>query len=241
MPRCAECGSLVSVHTDVCPHCGSDEAEQNRPAVAAIDRVPGVAGDDAGEFRSSGPRVPIARFQNGAEAGYFADELSHQLDIDAEVRVREQFDAVHAIWTTEYVLCVPEEVAESASDTLQQIVSSTDDDSADGPEGTDESRSATTGAQMWVPLILTLAAGSIAYWGLNRLERAPRPGQLVIRDRRLPAELWQMLGNSRGPWVQKEGGVTRSLHVNPHDGTARVEEDHDGDGQFERAWEYSWR
>jgi hypothetical protein len=188
-----------------------------------------------------GVRVAIARFQNGAEAGYFADELIRATGVESEVLARERFDAVHAAWAVDYILLVDRPHAEPSARTLQALVEATGDDVRE--EAADASETSELPGGVWVPLILTLAAGSIACFGIDRLEHRPRPGALVIRDRREPPELWEVLGARRGAWVQKlEGGPgVRELTLDPDNRSAKLKEDHDGDGQFDREWEFSWK
>lgn len=235
MPRCPDCGQLVSVHEDHCPTCRPANDERF-PVPALAESV--AADDDNSEERT----VAIARFHNGAEAGYFADELAHELNLETQVLAREQFDALHASWSTDYVLLVPESDAERAAQALQQLVKNTDDDEADHDGLLDsENTTRTASGPIWVPLILTLAAGSLAYWGVEKVEQRPRPPALVNRDRRPPPDLMRTLGKLPGPWVQKEGPLTRELQIHPESNTATLREDRDGDGRFEREWEYSWR
>jgi hypothetical protein len=190
---------------------------------------------------SGGDRVAIARFQNGAEAGYFADELTRATGVESEVLARERFDAVHAAWAVDYILLVHGPHAERSARTLQGLVEATGDDASE--EAADVAGSSEIPGGVWVPLILTLAAGSIACFGIDRLEHRPRQGALVIRDRREPPELWEVLGARRGAWVQKlEGGPgVRELTVDADSRSAKLKEDHDGDGRFDREWEFSWK
>jgi hypothetical protein len=191
-------------------------------------------GDEAGELGQA-----IARFQSGAEAGYFADELTRATGIETDVLARERFDAVHAVWTVDYVLHVSPEHATEAAATLQSLVDATGDDDSEestGPRVTD------LPAGAWMPLILTLAAGSIACFGIEHLDQRQRPPALVVGDRRKPPELWEILGATRGPWVQQlEGGGVRRMTVNRDNRTAVLQEDDDGDGNVDREWEFSWR
>jgi hypothetical protein len=184
--------------------------------------------------------LAIARFQSGAEAGYFADELTRETGIEADVLVREKFDAVHAVWTVDYILQVAPQHSQEATRALQSLVDATGDDAVEESTG----RSVTDiPAGVWVPLILTLAAGSIACFGIEHLDQRPRPPALVVGDGRKPPELWEILGATNGPWVQQlEGGPgVRRLTINPDHRSAVLEEDHDGDGRVDREWEFSWR
>jgi hypothetical protein len=184
-------------------------------------------------------RVAIARFQNGAEAGFFADELYRTTGIETEVMAREHFDAVHAAWSIDYLLLAAEASASQGAQALRTLVASTDDDPACD---VDSERKDLPGG-LWMPLILTLAAGSIACWGVERAEQRPRPAALVDRDPRLPPDLWHVLGSTPGPWHQTgvNGVGTRELTVDRDRQTALLREDHDGDGAFDFEWHFDWR
>lgn len=230
-----------------CPHCGRSHLSSQCPECPG-DHEPVENGFSAGERRVPDPvhaaaadRVMIARFQNGAEAGYFADELTRACHVDTEVVARERFDAVHAGWSVDYILLVERPHAERAARLLQSLVESTGDDGGDGATG--ESPRSDLPGGVWVPLILTLAAGSIACFGIDRLDHRPRAPALVVRDAREPPDLWEVLAGTRGTWVQKlEGGPgVRELTLDPETHSAQLKEDHDGDGRFDREWEFSWK
>jgi len=248
MPICPRCGLRHGLSDSFCPggvqddhprggdqDLGNEISETARGTANPSDTESGHHHDAvAGEHGQ-----PIARFQSGAEAGFFADELTRATGIEADLLVRERFDAVHAIWTVDYVLHVSPEQASEAAGALQLLVDATGDDAGEestGPRVTD------LPAGAWMPLILTLAAGSIACFGIEHLDQRQRPPALVVGDGRKPPELWEILGATHGPWVQQlEGGGVRRLSLNRENRTAVLEEDHDGDGRVDREWEFSWR
>lgn len=250
MPRCSQCGRLVSIHQHGCPECdrGVSEGHDPLPAEDFPEREPLIEESEFDENESHSRRLPIARFQSGAEAGYFADELARAVDLDVRVLAREHYDAVHGVASTDFVLLVLETEAERAAQLLRSLVASTDDDEAPDESNLlaaehDFNSSALMGGPVWVPLLLTLAAGSIAYWGIEKFEQRQRPPALINRDRRQPPELWRVLSASPSPWVQTlgPGRGTRQLQVDPATKSAVIQEDRDGDGRFEREWAYSWQ
>jgi hypothetical protein len=186
-------------------------------------------------------QVAIARFQSGAEAGFFADELCREIGVAAEVLARERFDAVHAVWSVDYILLVDRGDAERSARSLASLVEATGGECSE--DSSDNSPVSDLPVGVWMPLILTLAAGSIACFGIERLDHRPRPAALVVGDRREPPELWDVLTATRGTWVQQlEGGAgTRELTLDRDRHRARLREDHDGDGCFDREWEFSWK
>src|SRR5882757_1806707 len=99
MPCCPQCGQAQPVSQQLCLDCArrSGRADEFESATASAEGVALDLGDDW---------VAIARFQSGAEAGYFADELTRQTGIETDVLTRERFDAVHAAWTVDYILLV---------------------------------------------------------------------------------------------------------------------------------------
>ena len=231
MPYCPQCGQNFSVHDRVCPDC----TQSHQPADSQTQDRDSLAVDDEGQNGN----VAIARFQNGAEAGYFADELARETGFATQVLARERFDAVHAGWSVDYILLVGKADAEPAAQMLKTLIETTSDDDP-GTEGQPAGLDVPGG--VWVPLILTLAAGSIACFGIERLDQRPRPPALVVRDGREPPELHELIGAARGTWVQKlDGGGVRQLTLDSESRSALLKEDDDGDGRFEREWEFSWR
>ncbi len=89
----------------------------------------------------------------------------------------------------------------------------------------------------WVPILLTtLAAGSVAYWGVKKIEENPRPPVLRNEQGQKVGDIWDVLMGTDGPWIQhvgQDGDGIRLLRLRP-DGTAILQEDRDGDGRFER-------
>ncbi|MSR60554.1 MAG: hypothetical protein EXS05_23420 [Planctomycetaceae bacterium] len=244
MPSCPKCGCPLWFAEDECPDCRTQKLGDRapRPALEAIATDPAEVEDAVAATDEW--QVPIARFQNGAEAGYFCDELSRTTGVEVCVVVRERFDSVHAGWGMDYVLTAPAEQAPAAALALQKLVDESDD--AGGPaleSAALHRRELPVGK--WIPLILTLAAGSIACWGVEQVVERPRarPGALVDRDPRIPPHLWHVLGGTPGPWIQKmpDGPGTRELSISARQQMTILREDGDGDGKFEREWRFDWR
>lgn len=184
----------------------------------------------------------IARFRNAAEAGFFLDELTRRMDITAEIAPQEQFDAVHASWSTDFVLLVPAKSALTAAQCLQELVEQTaaeqkDDESSSGPH-----TAPLVSGRVWLPLAITLAVGAMSCWAFERLER-PQQARGQPSPRRPPAPRFlETLSASPGAWVQPIPG-TRGCRRATFDRTKRStlwEEDRDGDGQFEIRHEEAW-
>lgn len=235
MHRCPQCGRRLRLADDSCPDCpapSDPESRETLPADASTDEA----------TPHHDPLVAIARIPNGAEAGYFADELSRDTGVEVEVVARERFDGVHAVWAVDYVLMAPRDEAERVALSLKELVDCSDDRDERNLE--DSSRGELSSG-VWVPLILTLAAGSIACWGVERFDQRPRvrPPALVDRNPRQPPDLWQVLGATPGTWVQKspDGSLTRELALDPEHQTAVLREDGNGDGEYEREWEFEWK
>jgi hypothetical protein len=235
MSYCPECGRPLLVRQKFCLKCSRDR-DANEDGLPEEDPSAAAASGDLGL-----DRVMIARFQNGAEAGYFADELTRAAAIETEVLARERFDGVHAAWSVDYILLVDRPHAERAARLLQSLVEATGGD-AEG-DATDESSRSDVPGGVWVPLILTLAAGSIACFGIERVDHRARPPALVLHDRRDASDLWTVLAATRGTWTQTlEGGPgVRELTLDPETDSASLKEDLDGDGRFDREWDFSFR
>jgi len=87
----------------------------------------------------------------------------------------------------------------------------------------------------WVPIVLTLAAGSAALFGARKVMEAPR-----VRAADAPARVrqegaWADLAKERAPWRQelRNGKGTREMFLLPNPDRAVIREDADGDGRFE--------
>jgi hypothetical protein len=86
----------------------------------------------------------------------------------------------------------------------------------------------------WVPIVLTLAAGSMMFWSLRKLNEPPPKPPLPAGHRE---GLWESLSTSEGRvWVQldRQGRAVRELEVDPETGVAVIREDLDGDAAFDR-------
>jgi hypothetical protein len=233
MIRCHHCGWTPDAGHD-CPRCGARLAPVTLPA------LPREA-DDAADW------LTVARFGNAAEAGYFADELHQLLGCEPRIDVRDDFDAIHACWHTRYSLSLPAALADHARAQLNLML----DGEWDQLEAAGRSRSAdrnpfgilaaderpvvstVPSGVNWVPIMLTLAAGSLVIWAGNKKAHPPRRPPAPRDGQRL--DLIDVLSRDSTPWVQHLGrGGVRELVVDGATGAAQVREDADGDGVYER-------
>jgi hypothetical protein len=85
----------------------------------------------------------------------------------------------------------------------------------------------------WVPIMLTLAAGSFVIWAGNKKAHPPRRPPAARDGQQF--DLIDVLSSDSAPWVQhlNRGGV-RELVVDGPTGTVQIRQDADGDGVFER-------
>ncbi len=236
MVRCLHCG-WTSDSGQECPRC------RGRLAPVTPQTLPPVSDSDD----APGDWLTVARFGNAAEAGYFADELHQVLGCEPRIDVRDDFDAVHACWHTRYSLSVPAPLAEHAHaqlhhmlegewDQLESAVRSTaaGRNSFGVAPGDQREPAATAPSGVnWVPIMLTLAAGSFVIWAGNKKAHPPRRPPAPRDGQRF--DLIDVLSSDSAPWVQhlNRGGV-RELVVDGATGAAQVREDVDGDGVFER-------
>ena len=174
MIRCPQCDRYLSNDESVCPECVPSELQPDEIRANDVRRL-----------------VPIARFRNVAEAGFFAHELMQRDEIAVTMTADESFDAVNGYWSTHYVLSAPEKVAQRARRSLQDLIQVTESDEPDHSyaNATFEIESdtrfehfdqewadhETEASQIqddvviedsnvnWVPIVLTLAAGSIVF------------------------------------------------------------------------------
>ena len=258
MTHCAYCGRKLRSDDSPCPGC-----EQ-----FSIDLQ---AADDVGDERRM---VPIARFTNAAEAGYFAHELERNEGINTSMFADDSFDALSGYWSTRYVLNVPAAMSDAARASLQAMIASggnnglqdSDDDAktADMFEeqelqnfGTaeDQDRRALAfetwldadsteyqdtcvedSGVNWVPIILTLAAGSGVFWMVQGMQERPNPAVMAAPAGNQHEDLWHCLNRDSGRWVQHlddDRGV-RELTTDPRRNLVVIREDVDGDGVYEK-------
>jgi hypothetical protein len=210
-------------------------------------------GPDFAEPFDGARLAPIARFLNAAEAGYFAHELKLVERLPVVITAEEDFDAVAGYWSTRFLLCVPEANAVTAAEALERLVEDSEsDDFVPRRQALDDLEYAgdqTTDvfdprrrirAEIsepvgvgWVPLVLTLAAGSAAIWGVRRVDEPPRPPAAPIK--RQEAEQWQRLPVPSRPWTfpHENGRGQRQFWLEADRNRAVLREDANGDGFFE--------
>jgi hypothetical protein len=197
----------------------------------------------------------IARFLNAAEAGYFAHELKLLRNIPVTLRAEEDFEALAGHGTTGFVLSVPNVWAEPAARTLTELVNRSESEEDLSERVSEEAvrDSVPLGrtqafdpfaredefemgpAIPWVPIVVTLAAGSLAFWGVKTLwEPARPPAPAPVKASR--DVLWDVMRTPQGrKWVQvdPQGQPIRELEIEPAGTAAILREDHDGDQVFE--------
>ncbi len=250
MRDCPHCRHDFSRSLDECPHCGT---EWQGPADAADATAPNGA--------SHQPHVPIARFANVAEAGYFHCELEGHMPCEVRLLTQNHFDAPSASWWTNYVLTVPETDAAQATELLKQIVADTDpsefieygDEPVSPPRlSVDEAPidrlpadrfpahdlpcdglTAPVSRIHWAPIILTLTAGTFVVWAAKQVHRQVRNRAGGEPNQ---VDIWEQIGHEGRPWVQQlnDGPGRRELVIDHARRFATLREDADGDGVFER-------
>ena len=211
-----------------CPGCGI------RLEHAANEE--GVDSDSPAQPRNTDV-VQAARFTNAAEAGFFVHELESELGIAGELEQREHFNAIHGTWHADYALFVARDHAPRVAEFLRGLRDETEDDAgAWRAPGESPAKSGSLGSR-WMPVLITLAAGSVAYLGVTKLEEPPRPPALHVN--RAADALWREL--ARGDWTQAhpEGKGTRRMRLDAARRTVIIEDDLDHDGRIDRAHEYS--
>ena len=248
MRECSHCGRRASALDRYCSMCSTPLDDELRKRPREDD------GPDFLEPLEVAGLAPIARFLNAAEAGYFAHELKLAEGLPVVITAEESFDAVAGYWSTRFLLCVPEADARGAAEALQRLVEDTEsedfvprhagelaDDADAGSRTTDVFDPRTqTRAEIsesvgvgWVPLVLTLAAGSAAFWGVRRVDDPPRPPAAPIK--RPDADQWKRLPGPGRPWTfpHENGHGQRQFWLDVDRSRAVVREDANGDGFFE--------
>ena len=241
MPHCTECGARYIGDPGECPGCGGARNHRLMPADSGIVDVRAMDEDSGGPLRA------VARFASAAEAGYFAHELQSRLQIPVRLQSEDDFDALSGHWSNRLLLLVPESEASTAASALQELVHDNQEDESphgnllaalrdSGPWSMAAGLDVAPGARSdsginWVPIILTLAAGSAAFWGVRKLQEAgPPPPPIGLQEK-----LWKRLADSESGWAvrsEERAGELR-LVIDPGRELAVIREDADGDGVFE--------
>ncbi|MBW3543905.1 MAG: hypothetical protein KY476_26960 [Planctomycetes bacterium] len=247
MHSCRECGRPVERRDGLCGFCSpySGRAEAQSAAPADVE-------EPSFDFDPSAGMTAVARFANAAEAGYFAHELRSLEQMPVTIAAEESFDALSGYWSTRFLLYVSAEQAMRAATLLEQLVADTDADEPHAVEGSfgyaAEAAGAVPGSRRferfeqadefptplpWVPIVLTLAAGSAVLWGARRLHDPPRPPAAPIN--RADTEQWNRLATPGRPWTlpHENGRGTRELWIDADRDLTVIREDADGDGVFE--------
>jgi hypothetical protein len=220
----------------LCSSCGSLTAE---PDARAAPRSLASDSEARGEGSASPLQrgfVPVARFRNAAEAGYFADELARLGDWAVTLTLEENFDAVSGHWAHRFVLAAPETQAAAVTQALGELVEQGEPDERWADDQQPSAVNADdAGGINWVPIVLTIAAGTAVLWAAKSLHDPPKRDARLAPVGGLPLDLWDDLSARPEPWVQQsDDGSRREVVFDPHRRLALIREDHDGDGIFER-------
>ena len=83
-------------------------------------------------------------------------------------------------------------------------------------------------------IVLTLAAGSAAIWGVRKLNEAPKPGGPVPVNGR-EGQLWNTLRLPNSGWALSHDEIPgrRQLRIDARRGLMVIQEDADADGVYE--------
>lgn len=234
MAQCPHCRRALPALLESCPHCTS-------PSAHAVRTLESVEADEGAAW------VAVARFANVAEAGYFAHEMTAEDSFDLELVAQDGFDALTGAWRTEYLLRAPQATAPQVAARLRSMLDGQpadldlDPGNAGEEWGLGDTADESPGVS-WIPLLLTLAAGSLVFWGAREWRADPQRVHARQAHPLRERDLWERLGSERAPWVQQleNGTGRRELHILPASKTAILREDSEGDGVFEIQQEFRW-
>jgi hypothetical protein len=208
----------------ICPRCGFEGTPSQETVDTATD----------GKF------VTIARFAWASEAGYFSHELSLPGDFETRIVWEDQSDTIHGFWQGEYLLQVPPDWTDEARARLRgllddkgEVTEPTRNRWSGGADADDATFDPQTSSGInWVPIILTLTAGSMAaisyqVWSRNG-ERPP-----VARDESLDVEAHPAPGN-RVFMHESDDGSQWAVRFDSKSDQMILTEDVDGDRRPER-------
>ena len=213
MKNCPQCRHEIHLQQPparFCPQCGQ--------TLATADT------HDEASWKS------IARLNNLAETGYFADMLEAN-EISTNVVQRNDYSALDGSWETVFVLQVRADRADEAAETLKrEIDEGQHDDAYWDATSHGDARRPYSPAAMWKPVALVLVAGGLAYCaGRSGFDRRPAT---VPRD----DELWEALSESPAPLVaeSRNGIGNRRVTIDSNARLISVDDDLDGD----RKWDH---
>ena len=210
-----------------CHHC-RHEFENHEPAATAICpkcrsevRVPEPA-----EWAS------VVRTASLAEAGYLANELEAG-GFESQVQQHDSFSAVDGSWSTLFLIQVPAEQAQQSADYLRSHLADTD---LSAPIAAAEEMPE-RGTVIWRPLALMIVAGATVLLVGHKMR------ELRVRQQEPPsrARLLTVLEQIDRPFVSVGHGHAPNrfrLVFSRHGQFWRLQEDMDGDGQYDREWRF---
>lgn len=210
MPLCPHCHSHTPLGAsqlgEPCPECGEKSA------------------DDSG-YRD------IARIGNLAEAGYLVSRLDAE-GMEADLAVRESFDAVTGAWNQTYVLQVPAQDLAAAKEVLLDEAAEANYEEAEFARRGEPLDDEPVHLVFWRPVALMAVAGLATLWLSGRV--------LEQRQRAAPQRGNQALGSAVDAIGQpftvqtQTGRVVHRLRYSKANRTWLLESDTDGDGQLDR-------
>ena len=181
--------------------------------------------DEAGEAW-----VPIARLANLAEAGFMANLLADQ-HVPSRIRQVDDFSAVDGTWASIFILQVPDQDAQQAAERIRAELAKSPPDAPHQDAATREAGLADATVIAWRPVAWVLVAGSLAYLaGYGVPGRRDRPGPPAARQ-----TLWDEVSRIGIPLISQSppGRPQFRLSFDAATDQFQLDEDHDGDGQFE--------
>jgi len=207
-----------------------------------------IDSDNSSNENQDASLVIIAQFAHAAEAGFFADELATNGNMETVVELEDHFDAISGTSVIKYQLKVAEENSKQAAELLHKLIEQNpleeydeylDSENANFTDDDNETKTQEENHESsLMPVVLVLSVGLLLFWTFkNQLENVFNPAEPASDASLVGEDFWREAETTSEPWVQQteSGSGSRQLWIHSDKRQIILREDKDGDGQFENS------